>query len=448
MAGKKKKRSVYKLIIIIVVVFAVLGIVGRFAGWFGSETPGVSVETELIQHRTITQVVTATGTIRPEVEVKLSPDVSGEIIELTVKEGDFVEEGQLLVRIRPDLIQARIDELNASLLTTKARMEQARASKLNAEVSYNRQKKLFQRELISEMDYLNSLRNYEAEQANFRASNYMVQSSQAQLRRAEEELRQTVIRAPMSGTISQLHVERGERVVGSIQMTGTELLRIARMEQMEVEVQVNENDIVNVTIGDTARIQVDAYPGSAVLGVVTEIANSAVTRGQGSTEQITEYPVKIRIESPHNLAMSNSSEIRRIDRSETPSAQRIPFFKPGMTATVDIETETMYDVLSVPIQSVTVRDFSTIRTDTTEATTGSGRQREDFRRVIFIVEDGVARMQEVETGISDDTHIMLVGAIEEGQQVVTGSYRILSRVLQDNDRVTATNRSARQIAQN
>lgn len=448
MAGTKKKRSPLKLIIILTLLLVVVAVVGRFAGWFGSEAPGITVETELIERRTITQVVTATGTIRPEVEVKLSPDVSGEIIELTVKEGDFVEEGQLLVRIRPDLIQARIDELNASLLTTKARMEQARASKLNAEVAYNRQKKLFERELVSEMDYLNSLRNYEAEQANFRASSYMVQSSQAQLRRAEEELRQTVIRAPMSGTISQLLVERGERVVGSIQMTGTELLRIAHMEQMEVEVRVNENDIVNVSIGDTARIQVDAYPGEVVLGVVTEIANSAVTRGQGTQEQITEYPVKIRIESAHNLAMSSPSEIRRVPTRETPASQRIPFFKPGMTATVDIETETMYDVLSVPIQAVTVRDFASITRDSLDVRPSAGRQREDFRRVLFLVDNGTAKMMEVDTGISDDTHIMVIGAIEEGQEIVTGSYRILSRVLQDQDKVTVHNRGAAHLAQN
>lgn len=445
MSKKKKKLSLWKVITSIVFILVAVAIIGRFAGWFDGEPLGVSVETETVELRTITQVVTASGTIKPEVEVKLSPDVSGEIIELTVKEGDFVQEGDLLLRIRPDLIQARIDELNASLLNTKARMEQARATKLNAEVNYARQKQLYDREVISEMDYLASLRSYEAESANFRASTYMVESAKAQLRRVEEELRQTVIRAPMTGTISQLNVERGERVVGSIQMAGTELLRIARMEQMEVEVNVNENDIVNVSVGDTARVDVDSYPGQNIFGVVTEIANSSIMRGQGTTEQITEYPVKVRILSPHNLQDSDSDEIHRIETGERPTNITIPQFKPGMTATVDIETKTEFNAMSIPIQAVTVRDFKKIQPDTAVAK-GSRAARDDFRRVVFVVENEHAKMLEVETGISDDSYIVIKGGLSEGEEIVTGSYRILSRVLEDGDKIRVTNTRPGQIA--
>lgn len=439
MGSKKGSSKRFWLIIAgLILAFALLAVIGRSAGWIGGDAGGHPVETSVASDRTITRIVTATGRIQPEVEVKIAPDVSGEIVELNVREGDFVLEGDVILRIRPDIIQARLDEANANLLGMQARMEQNRASKLRAKNEFEQKRTLFDREMVSQLEFENAHRSYEAEQASFNASSFQVENARAQLRRIEEELRQTTIRAPMTGTISRLDVERGERVVGSIQMAGTEMLRVARMEQMEVLVNVNENDIVYVSERDTARIDVDAYPDRQFVGVVTEIANSAVMRGQGSAEQITEYPVKIRIISPHNVSPEKSEQLPeeqiQLAGSEVTIPQPIARFKPGMTATVDIETLREFDVLSVPLQAVTMRDMSQTNPDT--ANVG----REDLRRVVFRVADGKAEMVPVETGISDDRYIRVIAGLQKGDEIVSGNYRILSRVLQDGDdiRVTST----------
>jgi HlyD family secretion protein len=408
------------------------GLIARAAGWIGGETEGTLVETATVDRKTITQLVSASGTVRPEVEVVISPDVSGEIIELTVREGDFVRQGELLVRIRPDLFQARIDELQASLMNSQAREQQAKALLIRAEATYRRQKQLFESAVIPEIDFVTAKSDFEAQQANHRASEFTVQSAEAQLRRAQEELRQTVIRAPMSGTISKLNVERGERVVGSQQMTGTEILRIARMEQMEVEVRVNENDIVKVALGDTARIRVDAYPNQTIRGVVTEIANSSVTRGTGTTDQISEYPVKVRVVTPHNLA-DQPARMRAMAGQEVDLTSRNPYLKPGMSASVDVETQTAVNVVAVPIQAVVVRDFAKLAADTSK--TPVVASKEDIRRVVFLLVDGQASMVEVETGINDDQFIQITRGVDEAATVVTGSYRVLSRELKDKQRI-------------
>ncbi|MGF1670293.1 MAG: efflux RND transporter periplasmic adaptor subunit, partial [Balneolaceae bacterium] len=392
------------------------------------------VETAKAEIRTITQIVSASGRIQPEVEVIIRPDVSGEIIELTVNEGDFVQKGDLLLRIKPDIYLARIDELNAALLTQKSRMEQARAQMLQAEVEYLKNKKLFETNNISELEFLQAENNYKAQQANLKATEYQIESAQAQLRRAEEELQQTVIRAPQDGTISSLTVERGERVLGNTQTAGTEMLRIARMNQMEVVVDVNENDIVNVSENDTSIIEVDAYPNRSFEGIVTEIANSAIITGSGSAEQVTNYKVKVRITTPHNLNMTGNK------LAEEPAPELVqnepgPNFKPGMSATVDIKTKTAYNVVSVPIQAVTVRDVSELKSSENDSSIADSPAKEDLRRVVFKVVDGIARIQEVETGISDNTHIQIMSGIDKDDEIVIGSYRILSRELADNDRV-------------
>ncbi len=442
----KEKSATKKLIKILGIVFlavVVLGIVAKMAGWLDGGSAEQSVETETAELRTITQIVSATGRIQPEVEVVIRPDVSGEIIELNVREGDYVREGELLLRIRPDLYEARIDELNAMLLTQQSRMEQARAQMLQAEVEYLKNKQLYDRELISELEYLQSSNNFEAQKSNFRAAEFQIESARAQLRRAEEELQQTVIRSPKNGTITRLAVERGERVLGQAQTAGTEMMRIARMEQMEVVVDVNENDIVNVSLSDTSTIEIDAYPNRSFEGVVTEIANSAEIAGTGSADQVTNYKVKIRITTPHNLDQAGT-EFIAMNVSEGVSADESPSFKPGMSANVDIRTNTAYDVVSIPIQAVTVRDFS--RMAEADTTNGSGsrssRSRsEDFRRVVFVNDEGTARQVEVTTGISDNSHIQIMSGIEAGSEVVTGSFRVLSRELEDGDKITVSNRN-------
>jgi HlyD family secretion protein len=445
----KKDSATKKLVKIlgIIVVFAVLGgIAGNALGWFGGGPAEKQVEMEVAELRTITQLVSASGRIQPEVEVIIRPDVSGEIIELNVREGDFVREGDLLLRIKPDLYEARIDELNAVLLTQRSRMEQARAAKLQSEVEYLKNKQLYDRQLISNLEYLRSKNDYEAQKANFKAAEYQIESARAQLRRAEEELQQTVIRSPKNGTISRLAVERGERVLGQAQTAGTEMMRIARMEQMEVLVDVNENDIVNVSVNDTTDIEVDAYPNRMFEGVVTEIANSAEITGGGSADQVTNYKVKIRITTPHNLH-SGGGEFVAMHAQESPVSEFSPNFKPGMSATVDIRANTVYDVVSIPIQAVTVRDFARDRVTESDTTSNGGSTtrragaREDFRRVVFVNDNGVAKRVEVETGISDNAYIQVMSGLDAGTEVVTGSYRVLSRELSDGDKINVTNRN-------
>ncbi|MGB0346424.1 MAG: efflux RND transporter periplasmic adaptor subunit [Balneolaceae bacterium] len=452
----KKKSSTSKLFIWISVVLVILLVGGfglRKAGIIGGGLQGVAVETDKAKLKTITQVVSASGKIQPEVEVIIRPDVSGEIIELPVKEGDFVRRGELLVRIKPDIYQATIDNLNAGLLTQKARMEQTRASLIQAEAVHQKNAELYERDVISELDYLQTKSAYEAEKANLKAAGYQIQSAEAQLRRAQEELEQTVIRAPQDGTVTGLAVEEGERVLGNSQMAGTEMMRVSLLDRMEVLVEVNENDIVNVTLEDTTRIEVDAYPERQFNGIVTEIANSAQITGAGSTEQVTNYQVKVRIVTPHNLGSSGEQLVASV-APENPGDAFVPNFKPGMSATVDIETETAINVVSVPIQSVTVRDFAKDAPkeeegESAEETAGIQTvsdsqedilvQSEDIRKVIFKVVDGVAERIEVETGISDNTHIQITSGISAGDEIVIGGYRVLSRTLTNGDVLEITN---------
>ena len=428
----------------------------KATGVIGGETKGVSVETAKAKLKTITQIVSASGKIQPEVEVIIRPDVSGEIINLAVKEGDFVRKGDLLVRIKPDIYQAQIDNLNAVLLTQKARLEQTRATLIQAEAAHTRDKELFEKNVISEMDYIQTKSNWDSQKASLKAAEYQIQSAEAQLRQAQEELEQTVIRAPQDGTVTGLAVEEGERVLGNSQMAGTEMMRVSLLDRMEVLVEVNENDIVNVSLTDTTRIEVDAYPERRFNGIVTEIANSAQITGAGSNEQVTNYQVKVRIVTPHNPGLSGG-ELVQNQAPENPGKGFIPNFKPGMSATVDIETQTAVNVVSVPIQAVTVRDFAQDKPEEKEANEENDAQvevasvqdtdddlvikREDFRKVVFKVVDGEAVRVPVETGISDNTHIQITNGVNAGDEIVIGSYRTLSRNLKNGDKVTVTNNS-------
>ncbi|MFY0698536.1 MAG: efflux RND transporter periplasmic adaptor subunit [Balneola sp.] len=448
------KILLYFGIFLIVIVGAGFGL--RAAGVIGGVEEGTSVETEKAKLKTITQLVSASGKIQPEVEVIIRPDVSGEIIELAVNEGDFVRKGDLLVRLKPDIFKARIDELNAALLTQKARLEQTRASLIQAEASHLKNKELYEKDIISELDFIQTKSNYDSQKASLKASEYQVQSAEAQLRKAEEELQQTVIRAPQDGTVTGLAVEFGERVLGNSQMAGTEMMRVSLLDKMEVLVEVNENDIVNISSLDTTRIEVDAYPERRFNGIVTEIANSARITGAGSNEQVTNYQVKVRIITPHNLSMSGA-ELVQSETAENPEENFSPNFKPGMSATVDIETKTAKNVVSVPIQAVTVRDFAKDKKDrkdnSEDDSTNSEEEsseemddnliikKEDIRKVVFIVENGTAVRYEVETGISDNTHTQILTGVNAGDEIVIGSYRTLSKNLENGDKVKVDNNS-------
>ncbi len=443
-----KKRKGLRLILIILFLIIGTTILANAMGWLDSGPDETLVTTEKAEKRTITQLVSASGRIQPEVQVIIRPDVSGEIIELRVKEGDYVKEGDLLLRIKPDIYQAQIDELNAMLLTQQARYEQANANMLQAEVEYLKNKQLYERGLVSDLEYRQFSNNFKAQKANVRAAEFQIESARAQLRRSQEELEQTVIRSPKNGTISKLSVERGERVLGNAQTAGTEMMRIARLDQMEVLVDVNENQIVNVSVGDTARIEVDAYPNRHFEGIVTEIANSAEISGSAA-EQVTNYQVKVRVTTPHNLGHAGS-ELVALRREESPDSGFNPNFKPGMSGTVDISTQTVYDAVSVPIQAVTVRDFAKDPAGDDDKTPAelaalesngnadkrrNNRNREDFRRVVFVNDNGTARRVEVETGISDNNYMEIIHGVEDGDEVVTGSFRVLSRELSNGDKI-------------
>jgi len=375
---------------------------------------------------------------------------------LAVNEGDFVRKGDLLVRLKPDIFKARIDDLNAALLTQKARLEQARASLIQAEAAHLKNKELYEKDIISELDFIQTKSNYDSQKASLKASQYQIQSAEAQLRKAEEELEQTVIRAPQDGTVTGLAVEFGERVLGNSQMAGTEMMRVSLLDKMEVLVEVNENDIVNISALDTTRIEVDAYPERRFNGIVTEIANSARITGAGSNEQVTNYQVKVRIITPHNLNMTGAVLVQS-ETSENPEENFSPNFKPGMSATVDIETKTAKNVVSVPIQAVTVRDFAKDKKDrkskaedTTNAEERSSEEvddnliikKEDIRKVVFIVEEGIAVRYEVETGISDNTHTQILSGVNAGDEIVIGSYRTLSKNLTNGEKVKVDNNSS------
>lgn len=439
--GRKSSATKRLLWIIggLLILVAILGVVGRVTGMFGGSGDAVSIETAEADVRTITQVVTASGKVQPETEVTISPDVSGEIIELAVKEGDHVDRGALLARIKPDFYLTQVEQAEAGVLQSKANMAQRRADLLKAESHAKRQQELFRKQAISRSALEEAETQHEIARAALEAATYAVRSSEARLREAEEQVSKTVIYSPMDGTISKLDVELGERVVGTSQMAGTEMMRVARLDQMEIEINVNENEIVRVALGDTATIEVDAYPERSFGGTVTEIANSARTTAAGTQEQITEFPVKVRILDPHNIdSAAAAREVLANGEVPLPSTESA-HFRPGMSGTVDVFTETVFGVVAVPIQAVTVRDLAGIRSRETGPdslpTGATDPVKEDLRRVVFIVDEGRARMIEVRTGISDDTHIEVRSGLTGGEQVIIGPYRVVSRTLEDGDAV-------------
>ncbi|MEX0820672.1 MAG: efflux RND transporter periplasmic adaptor subunit [Rhodothermales bacterium] len=434
----------------LLILLVILGVVGRFTGILGGGGDATAVETAEADIRTITQVVTASGKVQPETEVIISPDVSGEIIDLPVREGDHVTRGVLLARIKPDFYLTQVEQAEAGVLQSRANMAQRQADLLKAEADLRRQRDLFAKNAISQSALEDAETQHEVAKAVLDAARYAVQSAEARLREAEEQVSKTAIYSPMDGTISKLDVELGERVVGTSQMAGTEMMRVARLDQMEVEVEVNENEIVHVALGDTAAIEVDAYPDRVFRGTVTEIANSARTTAAGTQEQVTEFPVKVRILDPHN-ADSASFDSQTFTSGEMPMPDAdVARLRPGMSGTVDVFTETAFDVVAVPIQAVTVRDFNAMPNDDEEEEDGDGTNdpsrtlanvmNEDLRRVVFIVSDGAAKMVEVETGISNDTHIEVRSGLAGGEHVVIGPYRVVSRTLKDGDAISTDDR--------
>jgi HlyD family secretion protein len=398
-----KDNKILKILVLVVIVLLIFAIIGKKQGWFGKALT-VKVAIENAEKRSLTETISANGKIQPEKEVKVSPDVSGEITELTVKEGDFVEKGKLLIRIKPDIYISQRDRALATISSSKARLSQSEAQFTQAELAFNRSKQLFDEKTISKSDFEQSQASYTVAKAEVDASKYAVQSAEASLKEAEENLIKTSIYAPMSGTVSMLNVELGERALGTSMMQGTELMRIADLTRMEAQVEVNENDIVRVTVGDTAIISVDAYLDQTFKGIVTEIANSAKTSGV-SADQVTNFDVKI-------LLITDSYNMLGVNP-----------FRPGMSTTVDIRTETKKGILTVPIQSVTTR------TDTTDV--AETVSEEDIRTLVFTTDGTYAFAKDVKTGIQDNNYIEILSGINEGEKVVSAPFTAISKKLSD-----------------
>lgn len=411
-----KNNKILKILIPVVVVFLIIAVAGKKAGWFGKALT-VKVAVEKAEKRTIVETITANGKIQPEKEVKISPDVSGEIVELTIKEGDHVEKGQLLLRIKPDNYISQRDRALAEISSAQARRSQADAQFAQAELAYKRNKQLFDQQTISKSDFETSEANYQVAKATVDAAKFAITSAEAALKDANENLTKTSIYAPMTGTVSMLLVELGERVAGTNLMAGTELMRVADLSRMEAQVQVNENDVPRVKLGDTAFIEVDAYLDQKFKGIVTEIANSAKTTGV-SADQVTNFDVKILV-----LPESYQKLVEAGDKNP---------FRPGMSATVDIRTESKKDIITVPIQSVTTR------TDTTKIT-GTPSDK-DIRTVVFVSNAGYALARDVKTGIQDNSYIEILSGVSENEKVVSAPFSAISKKLADSTLIEEVNK--------
>ena len=402
-----KNNKILKILLLAVIALIIFAVIGKKLGWFGKAL-AVKVAVENVEKRTIIETITANGKIQPEKEVKISPDVAGEIVELTVKEGDNVEKGQLLCRIKPDIYVSQRDRSLAAISSAKARQAQSEAQFLQAELSFKRSKQLFDEQTVSKSEFEQAEATYTVAKSEVDAAKYSVISAEASLKEANENLQKTSIYAPMTGTVSMLLVERGERVVGTSMMTGTEMMRVADLSRMEAQVQVNENDIVKVKLGDTTLIEVDAYLDQKFKGIVTEIANSAKTTGV-SADQVTNFDVKI-------LVLPESYKMLVTAGDKNP-------FRPGMSATVDIQTNSKSDIITVPIQSVTTRTDSTkvISTNTDK----------DIRTIVFIADGEYARAKDVKTGIQDNSYIEILSGVAVGERVISSPFSAISKKLSD-----------------
>jgi HlyD family secretion protein len=415
--------SVFVAVLIIFLVF------GKKAGWFGNSME-YEVTVEKVTRRNITEVITANGKVQPETEVKITPDVSGEIVELTVNDGDAVKKGQFLLKIKPDIYISARDRTEASLngsrsnlANAKARLAQAESKFEQARLTYNRSKTLWEQKTIadsewdaSQAEYAISKANVDASLQDVEAAEYAIQSAQATLKEANENLLKTSIFAPMDGIITALLVEKGERVAGTSMMSGTDLLRLANLDRMEVLTEVNENDIVRVNLNDSALIEVDAYPDRKFKGIVSEIANSASTVGT-TTDQVTNFEVKVLL-------------LKESYQDLVDAGNKYPF-RPGMSASVDILTESKFNILTIPLQAVTRQADTVQQSDTVTAASG----KEEYREIAFVYENQKVKLTVVKTGIQDNNYIEILSGLSENQEIVTAPYHIITKKLKDGSSV-------------
>ena len=411
--SKKKKIIIGAIIAIVVVVFIIVNV--------ASKDKGIEVQTEKTFIYDITQTVSGNGRIFPETEVKISARVPGKIVSIAVKEGDSVKAGQVLVRLEQEQYKASLDRANSALQEANANLSLAKSE-------LKRSKELFAQNLIS-------IAELEVSQAKYEQAVSALSQSEASVKEAKDALKWTILSTPMDGVVTEKNKELGEMALGS-QFQEDVLLQVADLSEMEARVEVNENDIINVKLGDSAEVEIDAFPDTTFTGYVSEISNSAETRGLGTVEEVTNFEVKIRL------------------------VDRLPSFRPGMSATAEIATETHKNVLNAPIQSVTVRDRKTLtrkrgveekkaepEEELSPKEKKTAKKEDDLMEVVFVVEDGIAHMRPVTLGISDDNYYEIVSGLKDGEEVVTGPYRVLSRTLKDGNKVDVNNKK-KQLASN
>lgn len=407
--AKKNKRKIFIFSGIGVVVIALVLVVV-----LGSRKETVTtVQTEKASKRTITQIVTASGKIQPETMVKINAEVSGEITQLPVKEGQRVRKGELLIRIKPDQYQAQVDRAEAGLSSAKASLSLQAANLEKGTSEFTRAQELYQKKLISDQDFISAKTSFQSAKSMYESAQAGVAQASASMRDAKESLNKTTIYSPMDGTISQLISELGERVSGSSFTQGTEIMTVADLSMMEAQVDVGENDVVLIHIGDTARVTVDAYSEKKLNGTVYEIANTAKTKSLGQQDEVTNFVVKIRV----------------LDKDVS--------LRPGMSMSADIETQTKRNVLSVPIQCVTTRvpkEKEGQKKDSLQQ-----NQQDKPVEVVFVTESGKAKTLPVKRGINDDGFVEITTGISENTEVISGSYKAINRDLEDGSSIKIDN---------
>jgi HlyD family secretion protein len=406
-----KQKSLLKRKTLLFTLAALLVVGGVTIALFRMREKPVEVTTEKAFVKEVVHVVTATGKIEPEVVVAMSPDVSGEIIELPVKDGQSVKKGDLLFKIQPDLYISEVVKSLAQMNAARAQSLEAQSRKLKADDDYRKASLLFKEKLISESDYIASKTTAEAARAAYQSSVYAIAQNKSLLDQNQDRLKKSVLRAPIDGSIIVLNSKLGERVVGTGQFPGTEVLRLANLDSMQVKVDVNENDIVNVKPGDPVSITVDAYGDRIFKGIVHEISNSAIAKAAGTQEEVTNFSVKVRIFNNDRL------------------------LKPGMSATADIESQRVKNALVVPIQSVTVRSpggkSEVAKPEKSSVTVTSKSKAPESQQGVFVINAGKAWFRPVKTGTTDNTHIIITEGLKQGEEVVSGSYTAITSQLKD-----------------
>lgn len=400
--SSKKKLFIFGALALMLVIIVVLVITS------GEKEKVISVQTEKAEKRTITQVVSATGKIFPEYQVELRPEVTGEIVDLPVKEGDIVKKGKLLIRIKPVQYIAQRNRAAATLEATKAMLKVREAALEKVKADYKRIKELFQKDLASEQELETAKSNYLQNVGQYESQKASVKQAEAGLADAEEQLQKTAIYSPINGRITALNVELSERVLGSSFSQGTHLMTVADLSKIEARVEVDENDVVLISIGDTTNIDIDAFGDKKFIGLVSQIGNSAKTTGAGSQDEVVNFEVKISLINPDNK------------------------IRPGMSCDADIETETKYDVVTVPIQAVTARMD---KSKDGEMKKNKSKRRSKPQEVVFVVDGNSVKQTKIKTGISDDTYIEVTEGLEGGEEVVTGPYRAVSKELEDGSKI-------------